>query len=216
MKHLAILAFLSASAGAQVTVRFTPEPMVVPASQLATARDLGRWTVIACNDGPATVSLPSERIDLAAGNIRLIDADDALLVLTAAQKRTVAATVAKYGTTAAQIVALGLAVASRANLPTSAALSLGSAFLPQLAGIAQDQVPSVAPLTSSVKYPVVLEPGGCFTDHRFAGKMKSPQIVIARIVLPAFPVASVTVPAPTPHPTASFEIPRDPFVVLGF
>lgn len=209
MKKLAIFALLSASAGAQVIVRFTPEPMAVPASQIATARDLGRWTVVGCNDGPATVSIPSERIDLAAGNIRLIDADDALLVLTAAQKRTVAATVAKYGTTVAQIVALGLAVASRANFPTSAALSLGGAFLPQLAGLAQAQVPSVAPLTSSVKYPVTLEPGGCFTDHRFAGKMKSPQIVTSRIVLPG-------APTPIPQTSARFEIPRDPFVVLGF
>src|SRR5262249_36167708 len=158
--------------------------------------------------GPTTVSIPSERIDLAAGNIRLIDTDDALLVLTAAQKRTVAATVAKYGTTAAQIVALGLAVASRANLPTSTALSPGTTVLPPVANLAQARVPSVAPLPSGVKYPVVLEPGACFTDPRFAAKMKSPQIMMTQIALPA---ASST---PAPQTTASFEMPRDPLVAL--
>src|ERR1041385_9066489 len=44
-----LLGSVTARAHAQVNLRFTPEPMAVPVSVLANARDMGRWSVIGCN-----------------------------------------------------------------------------------------------------------------------------------------------------------------------
>ena len=176
---LAIL--LSVHTGyAQVHLKFSPEPMAVATSQLAGARDMGRWLIEGCNDGAAPVTLTSERVSMASA-MAWIDADDALMVLVAHQKRSAAAWVLKILQYAGQGAAIALAVASKSNYAWSTGLSIGSGVLPQITQIVQGEVPSVTPLLSGVKYPLTLGPGGCFTDHRFAGKMKKPVVTTAEV-----------------------------------
>src|SRR5215510_1605975 len=120
---------------AQVKVKFTPEPMSVPTAALSDARSMGRWIVEMCNDGPAPVSLPWERISMAT-DIRFIDPDDAALVLLADQRRSVPGAIVRFGSLAGQGAALGLTIASRANALLAAALTVGSTLLPGVARIA--------------------------------------------------------------------------------
>ena len=168
---------LASLAFAQVNVRFTPEPMTVPTSVLANAHDLGRWKIVACNDGAAPVTFGLERIDMAAGALRLIGPDDAMLVLTSHAKRSVAGTILHVVSLAGQGVAIGVSVAGTIKNPTAtAAIGIGSGLLPQLQTILKGEVPSAVSLQSLVKYPVTLTPGACMTDYQFAAKAKNPQV----------------------------------------
>ncbi len=166
---------------AQVSLRFTPEPMAVPVAQIAGARDLGRWLIEGCNDGAGPVTLPVERLSMAAGEIRFVDADDAVLVLTARAKRGFWGQVAHWGPIIGQGVAAGLGVSGITTSAATVAISGGAQLIPALTRIAQGEVPSVVPLVSTLKYPISLPPGGCFSDHRFAAKMARPGVVVARI-----------------------------------
>ena len=168
-----LLAAFTLAAPAQVHLKFTPEPMAVPVAVMASARDMGRWLVEGCNDGTAPVTMTSERLSMASP-IAWIDEGDALLVLTGHQKRSAAATIVKILQYAGEGAAIALAVASRSNYAWSTGLSIGSGVLPQVVQIVQGEVPSITPLMSGMKYPVTLAPGGCFTDHRFAAKVKKP------------------------------------------
>jgi hypothetical protein len=174
---------LAHAAHGQMKVKFTPEPMSVPTSALYDARSMGRWIVEMCNDGPVPVSLPWERISMAT-DIRFIDPDDAVLVLLADQRRSVPGAIVRFGSLAGQGAALGLTVASRANALLAAGLTVGSTLLPGMVKIAAGEVPPIAPLTSGLKYPVVLAAGGCATDHRFAAKLKSAHVITVDVVLP--------------------------------
>jgi len=177
-------AFALAVAGhAQVKVKLTPEPMSVPAAAPYDARDMGRWIVEMCNDGPAPVSLAWERISMAT-EIRFIDPDDAVLVLLANQRRSVPGTIVRFGSLAGQGAALGLAVASRANALLAAGLTVGSTLLPGIVKIAAGEVQPITPLTTGLKYPVVLAAGGCATDHRFAAKTRSAHVVTVEVNVP--------------------------------
>lgn len=174
---------LAISAHAQVEVLFTPEPMAVPTAVLANAKGLGRWKISFCNNGSSRVLIPIERIDMASGPISLVDADDAMLVLSAAQKRSFAQKLVTGTSIAGEAAALALAIASKANAGWATGIGLGAGLLPGVSKIAMGQVPSYAPLISSAKYPVSLDPGQCFTDHRFAAKMKQARAFTA--VIPA-------------------------------
>jgi hypothetical protein len=183
---------LPCAAHAQVKVKFTPEPMSVPTAALYDARNMGRWIVEMCNDGPAAVSLAWERISMAT-DIRFIDPDDATLVLLADQRRSVPGAIVRFGSLAGQGAALGLTVASRANALLAAGLTIGSTLLPGAVKIAAGEVQPIAPLTSGLKYPVVLAAGGCATDHHFAAKLKSAQVITVEVNLPgSMPPANVS------------------------
>lgn len=203
MRVLAVLV-LAAPLSAQVSVRFVPEPMIVPTSVLSNAKDLGRWKISACNDGPLAVTIPWERIDQASGDIRFIDPDDAMIVLVGHQKRTAAAQAVRWGSILASGLSIGLAIASKANLRWSTALSIGASVAPAAVQVAQGQIPSIAPLDTGIKYPVTLEPGACITDKRFAAKMKNAHVVTATIQplgsVPAMP------PAPIRPSNARYEL----------
>ena len=189
---LPALALVLADAGqAQVKVKFTPEPMSVPTAALSDARSLGRWIVEVCNDGPAPVSLPWERISMAT-EIRFIDPDDAQLVLLAAQRKTVAGAIMRFGALAGQGAALGLTVASRANALLAAGLTVGSTLLPGVVRVAAGEVPPIAPLISGLKYPIALAAGACATDHRFAAKMRSARVVTAIVNVPGVQETNTT------------------------
>jgi hypothetical protein len=167
---------------AQVTVRYSPEPMAVPQAVLANARDMGRWLVTACNS-PAgqSVLLPWERVAMAAESIAFIDPDDALLVLTAHVQRSPANRLLIGLRYAGGIAAIGLAVASRSNWAWSTGIGVGAGVIPDVVALVQSSVPSATPLVSTVRWPIILQPGQCITDHWFAGKMRAPRPVTAVI-----------------------------------
>jgi len=187
MKKIYVILMLAgpvvAQVAAQVNVRFTPEPMAIPTAQLGGAHELGRWLIEACNDGAAPVTLTPERIDMAAGPIEFIDADDTLIALTSAQRRSAASTVARVAGILGESAAIGAAIA-KTNPIVSTFVAVGSASVPQMVTIAKGQIPAITPLISEVKYPVTLPPGGCFTDHRFAAKMPRVHVFTTRIDLP--------------------------------
>ena len=178
IRRVLFCSLLACAAFAQVNLRFTPEPMAVPAAVLANAKDMGRWTIVGCNDGPMAVSIASERIDMAAGPIRLIDWNDALLVLNAHVRRSTASVILQIVGVAGQAAAIATSMTGAIKNPTATSvLGVGSGLLPELANLVRPQVPSAVPLQSPLKYPVTLQPGACFTDFRFAAKMRNPQVV---------------------------------------
>lgn len=178
----AVLLLAASVLSAQVTIRLTPEPMLVPVAAVPNARDLGRWIVEGCNFGALPVSLPWEQVSMAAPpSLRLIDTEDAALVLQSRQKRSMPAVIVTVAGIGAQAAAIGLGLASKANAQWAAGLSIGSTVLPAIGTVAQGQVPSISPLLSTLKYPVYLPPGGCFTDHRFAAKVTNPQVMVFQI-----------------------------------
>ena len=201
---IALALVLPAAAAAQVNLKFTPEPMAVPTAALSDARDMGRWIVEGCNDGNQTVNVAWERISMAAGSLRFIDSGDVLLVLTSNQQKSPAGLVVKLGTVAGQVAALGVALASKANWPLATGLSLGSSLAPAAAKIAQGEVGSIAPLTGGLTYPITLAPGACFTDHRFAAKVRTAAVVTATIE------ASRLVPVPAARPAIAPAGPAAP------
>jgi len=185
MKFILIL-ILATTLRGQVTIRFTPEDMAVPTAVVANARNMGRWIIEGCNMAPMPVLIASEQIDMVAGPIRFIDEPDATLVLTANVKRSVWGTILQVASIAGQGVAIGTAIAGTIKNPTvTTMIGIGSGLLPQIVTLARGQQPSIVPLQSQLKYPLTLAPvgqaGACFTDHRFAAKMKAPQIVVAVI-----------------------------------
>jgi len=184
----------------QVVLKFTPEPMAVPTAAISNAKDMGRFLVEGCNNGPVAISLPWERISMVS-TIRFIDQDDALLVLTSNQAKTPAAKIVKTATLLSQALAIALAIASKANFSWSAGLAIGSSVAPAIIQTAEGRVPSIAPLTSGLKYPVDLMPGACFTDHRFAAK--TAKVAVTTAVIPAVPVP---VAMSAPHSTMGFEV----------
>jgi hypothetical protein len=174
---LRLLALVALPLAAQVSVRYSPEPMAVPAAVLGNARDMGRWAVEMCSDSPGVVTLPRERVSMAAGSISFIDQDDALLVLQGHVRRSPASKAMVVLSWAGRGAAIALALASRANGSWAAGIGIGAGLAPDILTIIQSGItpPSAVPLVSTVRWPVVLSPGQCATDHFWAGKMKSPR-----------------------------------------
>lgn len=188
--------FLAVSAGAQeVIIKYTPDPMAIVTSVIANAHDIGRWTIEVCNNGNVPVTIPWERISMAAPSIRFLSNTDAALNLNSKPPRTFWGQVGHYGSIGAEAAALGLAVAnSRGNAAWITGLSIGGMVAPGITQIAQQQIPSVAPLLQFGQYPVTLSPNGtsgsCFTDYRYAAKMHGVAVVIAVINLATDPLPS--------------------------
>lgn len=182
---LVLAATSVASAQNQVDVRFTPEPMAVPASVLAKAKDMGRWKVEACLAATATVArtIPMERMSMVSGNIAFIDPDDALMVLNSNARRSTASRITTILSWTGRGTAIALALASRSNSSWSTGIGVGAGLAPDIMAIIQNGItpPSIVPLVSAVKWPITLEPGACMTDHWFAAKMRMPKPVMAVI-----------------------------------
>lgn len=160
-----------------VVMRLLPEPMAVPTSVLANARDLGRWTVVIKNNTALPTVVYVEDILINSGPVAFVTADDALLVLNANVRRSTAQRIVTVLSYAGKGAAIGLAVASRANFGWSMGVGVGASLLPDVITIAQGAVPSAVPLTSNLKWPVTLGPGQAITDHMFAAKMRNPRPV---------------------------------------
>ena len=162
----------------QVSIRFTPEPMVVPTSVVSNARSMGWWEVEGCNDGAASANVAYERISMASGTIRWIAYDDAVRVLNTQQSKGFWPQFLRYASLAGQGVAIGVSAAGVIkNAAATTAIGVGSAMLPSIISLARTQQPAAVTLPAPLKYPIILPPGACFSDYRFAAKMKSPQVV---------------------------------------
>ena len=182
IRLIAITLVLICFCGAQVTLRFTPEPMAVPTSIVSNARSMGWWGVEGCNDGTTPISVAYERISMASGPIRWIAYDDAVRVLNTQQSKGFWPQFLRYASLAGQGVAIGVSAAGVIkNAAATTAIGVGSAMLPAIINLARTQQPAAVTLPTPLKYPVTLSPvgqaGACFSDYRFAAKMKNPVVV---------------------------------------
>ncbi len=172
---------LPATVRAQVTVAYTPEPMVV--LRAMNVRDIGLWSVRACNDGPAAVTVPVERLYMASGAVRLITPERARAVVLDRRSRSKKALAAQY-------IGYGLSIAAvltgfgpiAASKDVIAALALGSTVAHEARRQLDAEAPDTGPfLESMLNGPVTLEAGACATRTAFAAKMKAPATVFATI-----------------------------------
>jgi hypothetical protein len=187
---------LATPAPAQISVKLTPEPIIL--SSIA-ARDMGRWTVEACNDGSMPQSVSRERLSIAGGSgIRMIDDATATSIMTTETDKSFTSQLVKALGYAGQGLSVALALASKANGRWAAGLAVGSSVLPAVVATAKGYVPAAAITTSTVKYPVTLAPGACMTDHVWAAKVRKAVVIEASV-----PVAgTVQVPAAAVSPGA--------------
>lgn len=186
---LVLLIFLASVAHAQIIVRFSPEPMAVPAAVIANAKQLGRWQVDMCNNGSTPVTIPIQRVMMASGNIPLIDPADSTLVLAANVRRSGPARamrVLSWGLVGVGVATTLIAMRNSGDstaelmsqvkwLKIGAGVSAAGTVIPPIMDAVKAEVPSATPLLSTLRWPLQLGPGGCETDHLFAGKMRSPK-----------------------------------------
>lgn len=166
--------------------------MVISSSQLKTLTGIGRWQIEGClAPTAAALNIEAEMLSIWAPEISFIDWADATLYLTGMQSRSTPAkiltglgVVAGIGGTVMEISAIAGQNFKPGNARVAVGLALGSLVLQLLPGVTksfQNQVPQVTALISPVKYPILIAPGHCFTDHRYAAKMPSPKTLIVNI-----------------------------------
>lgn len=214
MKTMLLLLCLSVVCAGQVTLIFTPEPMVVLSA--LHFRDLGLWTISACNDGAAPIMLAPERFELAAGpRLRIIARERVQAMLERQRERTPASllmTLAGGGAfVAAGLTGFGPVAAKKEWV---ASLAWGGALLTQGAGYFKQKIPSLAPFQDSLlKGAVLLGPAECTTRTVFAAKQAGAATFTATI-----PAA---VPAPQVPPSVSrlmmmdANVPGSPYLKIG-
>lgn len=182
-------------ASGQVIIQFTPEVMAVPTAVIANARQMGRWRVDMCNTGAVPVVLPIQRVMMASGVIPLIDPQDAALVLSANVRRSGPARAVRilgWGMVGVGIATSLIAMRNAGNsteelmsqvkwLRIGSAVSAVGTAVPVVMDALKAEVPDAAPLLTVLKWPLMLAPGSCETEHFFAGKMRSPRAVTAVI-----------------------------------
>jgi hypothetical protein len=131
-------------------------------------RTLGLWSISACNETAAAITLPRERLVLALPSVRIVSNERARAALAYAQGRTPAARAAgviRYlllgGTVA------GAAVGSRKE--AVAALAGAALLADQVARRLDSEVPGLAPWLAGLEDgPVTFGPGACASRTVFA------------------------------------------------
>lgn len=180
---LVLALLLTASSYAQVSVVYTPEPMAV--LKALNVRDIGLWSVRACNDGAAAVTVPAERFYMAAPLVRLITPARARAVVLDRRGRSGKATAAKY-------IGYGLTLATAltgfgpiaANTTVVASLAFGSTIAMETRRQLEAEIPDTGPFFETLlEEPVQLAPAACATRTAFAAKMRSPKPIAATIQL---------------------------------
>jgi len=194
MKTFIIAALLLPLASAQITIKLTPEPMVVPASQLSNAKDLGRWVVQGCNDGSVPATLTVERLSIFAPNIRFIDDADAALVLNNHAQHGPWNVLQRVTNIGSPISAFALEHFGAVSPAMAIGIGMLGQFLPILKNLSETNSETAAPLLVTMQWPVTLQPGACFTDHKFAAKMRNPVPVVLSIPVNGPPLPSPLVP----------------------
>lgn len=179
LKCLGILLALPLTA--QVTVQYTPEPMAVLES--VHVRNVGLWSIRACNDGAEAVALSEERLYIAAPGIRLISSNRARLVVIAGAKRSKKAIAAEWigwglmGATA--LTGFGPISATQSVV---AGLAMGGGFASAVKTRLESAAPDISPFVADLlSGPVSIPVGGCVSRIVFAAKAKNPQPVTVTI-----------------------------------
>src|SRR5579859_4521808 len=138
LARLLVLIAIALPARAQIAIKITPEPLALSG---VAARDMGRWMIEACNDGPEIQSVSRERLSIAAGSkVRMIDDATAASILATETDKTFATRAVKALGVAGQFAALGMALVR--NTSWAAGLGIGSAVLPTAVNAAKGYVPA--------------------------------------------------------------------------
>lgn len=183
--RLAIALFLSitlaATAEAQVSLLFSPLPL--RASRTVGIRNVGLWTVLACNDGPASVNLPEERILMAAPTLLALDHSTALAALRQSHVRdrsVVIANILQNAVFLASIFTAGGLIAATPRVVVS--LTLGASGAMQLANAIKGQAPDFTSIQANLlETTLSLAPSACATRNLLAGIHKGVQPVAATL-----------------------------------
>ncbi len=183
MVPIVVLLLVAApSAQAQVSVQYSPEPMAVLGA--LNVKSVGIWSVRACNDGTQLVSIPEERIYMAApAAIHLITPDRARSLVLASVGKTKKARAAEYIgyglMIATPLVGFGPVAASKTVI---ASLGLATGVAAEFRQQFQSQTPDLSPFFGNILQGTLsLSPASCTTRTAFAAKMKNPQPVFAKI-----------------------------------
>ena len=172
---------LALPALAQVQVRFSPEPLEV--LRAMNVKKLGVWSVALCSDYSHPVSIPRERISMAAGPIHIIEPVRATAVLNTRRATTKKALVAE----GIEYLLLGASVFGGSGMIAMTpkilgALAAGTGVAHTVQDRLRSQLPDLGPFTDGLLTgPVSLAPAQCATRTVFAGLMKNPQPVTATI-----------------------------------
>ncbi len=166
---------------AQVSLLFTPQPLRT--SRSVGIRNVGLWTVLACNDGAAMRILPEERILMAAPALWALDHATALTALTQSHVRdrsVVIATLLQQAVMLTTILTAGGLVAASPRAIVS--LTLGDSAAQQLASAIRGQAPDLSGIQSNLlETSLSLGPGACATRTLLGGIHKGATAISAQI-----------------------------------
>ena len=166
---------------AQVSLLFTPLPL--RASRTVGIRNVGLWTVLVCNDGPAFVNLPEERILMAAPTLLALDHATALATLTQSHVRdrsVVIANLLQNAVLLSSIFTAGGLIAASPRIIVS--LTLGASGAMQLANAIKGQAPDLSGIQANLLETILpLAPSSCATRTVLAGIHPGVQPVAATL-----------------------------------
>jgi hypothetical protein len=153
-----------------VKAQYVPEPMIVLKS--LHIKDFGVWTCRICSDLDSVITIPKEKVFMAAGTkIRPIDELRATSMLMQGQsKHWTLRTLRILGIAGAATL---LAMRTSTDPSVLKWLGVGSSSIPILSEFLSKDVPDLSPyLSNMLKADVVLSAGHCATYSIFAAKMK--------------------------------------------
>lgn len=181
MRFLQVFLLSSISAFGQVIIAGSPQPLAVM-DALKTKMPIGMWTLFIKYDGPVVRTISPEEIYIALIDIKPIDPQNAITVLSGKQASSTASKIVRVLTVAGQGTGIALGFLSKSNIGWAVGLGLGSAAIPQIITIASGQVPSTAPyVVSLLNTPITLASGQAVTRTIFCAKQPTPHPIIVRL-----------------------------------
>lgn len=172
LRSSVFLLLAAAALPAQVQVLYSPAPSEV---LRALRPRIGLWTIRACNDGAQAVSIPPERVFLAAPTVRFLAPEQAATVLAMRAKMSTAAQVVRYlewGAMGATVITGSGLVAASTKVVSS--IAIGATAAHTIGDKLTGEIPALGPIGTQLTDPIQLAPGGCATRVAFAALMKSP------------------------------------------
>lgn len=148
---------------AQVSVLLNPQPVSVSRSVGITMADV--WTVRACNDGTANVTVAPERIYAEVPNIFFLEASESQVVLSQSHLHNRRVKIARYlegAVLLATVITGGGVVAASPKVVVALGLSTTAAH--QIGDMIQGVAPDLTAISANLlNEPLTLGPGGCAT-----------------------------------------------------
>ena len=177
----ACLLFATAPVHGQASLLFTPQPLRT--SRSLGIKNVGLWTVEVCNDSDKPLSIPQERILMAAPALWALDHATALAMLQqnrVHEPHLIASTLLQQSLILATVlVAGGMITASARAL---ASLTIGSTAVQQVAGDLKGQIPDLTGIQNNLLEPSLsLAPGACATRTVLGGLHKGATAIPAKI-----------------------------------